>query len=72
MNAGKVLRTLKPGDPGTAKYRKYYGKNLVAVRYRYNRKRNMRQTTVEIVVDQGFWDSQPVTPPTWKELNKPV
>jgi len=50
-----VLKTMRPGDAGTRRYLKRFGKNLVAVRYRGNVNKNMRVTTVEIIVDHGFW-----------------
>jgi len=50
-----VLKTMRPGDVGTRRYLKRFGKNLVAVRYRGNVNKNMRVTTVEIIVDHGFW-----------------
>jgi len=51
----KVLKTMQPGDAGTGRYLKRFGKDLVAVRYRGYVNKNMRVTTVEIVVDHGFW-----------------
>jgi hypothetical protein len=51
----KVLKTLKPGSPGTQRLVKRFGNRLVCVRYRGVPKKNMRLTTVEIVVSQGFW-----------------
>lgn len=53
---GKVIKTLKPGQPGTKKYQKQFGNKLVCVRYRVNQKRRVRSTTIEIVVDEGFYD----------------
>ncbi len=55
MNAGKVLKTLRPGDKGTERLVKRFGSRLIAVRYRGNPTRRVRSTTVEIVVDEGFW-----------------
>lgn len=54
-NTGHVLKTLRPGDPGTEKFVKRFGERLIAVRYRGNPSRRVRSTTVEIVVDEGFW-----------------
>ncbi|MBU1099131.1 MAG: hypothetical protein KKA84_01915 [Bacteroidetes bacterium] len=48
-----VKRKLKPGDPGTKKYIKKYGEELVAVRYRYNSESKERITTVELIEDRG-------------------
>lgn len=52
---GQVLKTLKPGKAGTEKLVERFGERLVAVRYRGNKARRVRSTTVEIVVDEGFW-----------------
>lgn len=52
---GHVLKTLRPGDPGTEKLVRRFGERLVVVRYRGNPSRRVRSTTVEIVVDEGFW-----------------
>ena len=55
MSAGKVLKTMKPGDAGTSAYVNRFGSRLIAVRYRGNAKRRVRSTTVEVVVSEGFW-----------------
>ena len=46
----EVIRTIKPGMPGTRQFQKHWGDNLVAVRYRRNN--NTLYTTIEIVVDE--------------------
>ncbi len=51
----KAMRKLRPGQPGTKKWLKRYGDNLVCVRYRYDQKRKVRTTTVELAVDEGPW-----------------
>ena len=51
----RVLKTMQPGDPGTARFVERFGKNLITVRYRGVENRNMRVTTVELIVDHGFW-----------------
>lgn len=51
----KVVRTVKPGKPGTHKWVRRYGDLLVAVRYRYNAPRRARFTTVEVIVDERPW-----------------
>jgi len=66
---GSVKRTLSPGSPGTAKYIKLFGRSLVAVRYRYDRKMNKRITTAEIIINQGFWDGAAAKLPKWSDLN---
>jgi hypothetical protein len=55
MNTGGVLKTLRPGDAGTDRFVEKFGNRLVAVRYRGEPVRRVRSTTVEIVVDEGFW-----------------
>ena len=46
----EVIRTIKPGMPGSRRFQKHWGENLVAVRYR--REANKLYTTIEIVVDE--------------------
>lgn len=46
----EVIRTIKPGMPGSRRFQKHWGENLVAVRYR--RGGNKLYTTIEIVVDE--------------------
>ena len=48
----EVKATIKPGRNGTKKYLQQYGDQLVCVRYRYDKHRNRRQTTVELIVDE--------------------
>lgn len=48
-----VLKTLKPGDNGTKRLTSRYGDRLVCVRYRQDKAKNRRYTTVEIIVDEG-------------------
>jgi hypothetical protein len=54
-NAKKVQRTVRPGARGTLRYVRRYGDALVAVRYRYDAARDLRYTTVELVVDERPW-----------------
>ena len=51
----EVKATIKPGLNGTKKYLQKYGDQLVCVRYRYDKKNNRRQTTVELIVDEQDW-----------------
>ena len=48
-----VLKTLKPGDNGTKRLTARYGDRLVCVRYRQDKTKNRRYTTIEIIVDEG-------------------
>ena len=45
-----VIRTIKPGMPGSKRFQKHWGDRLVAVRYR--RHAQTLYTTIEIIVDQ--------------------
>ena len=56
--AGRVVKSLSPGAPGTKQWQERYGDRLVRVRYRGNRKRRVRSTTVEIIVEEAFWDPE--------------
>jgi hypothetical protein len=51
-----------PGQPGTKKLVRTYGDQLLFVRYRYDREKLERLTTVELVVDRSPW-----TPPAKKQ-----
>ena len=54
----KFLRTkkiIKAGLPGTGKYLKIYGKELVCVRYRYDYKLKRKLKTIELIVDESNW-----------------
>jgi hypothetical protein len=56
-----VIKTLNAGSPGTKRYQKQYGGNLVCVRYRKDEAGKRRLTTVEIIVDDT-----PLQPPRRK------
>jgi hypothetical protein len=45
-----VIRTIRPGMPGSRRFQKHWGENLVAVRYR--RDEQKVYTTIEIIVDE--------------------
>ena len=51
----EVKATTKPGRNGTKKYLQQYGDQLVCVRYRYDKQRERRQTTAELIVDELDW-----------------
>ena len=48
---------LQPGQPGTKALMKIYGDRLVCVRYRYDRERQKRYKTVELIVDEAEWEA---------------
>ena len=56
--AGRVVKSLSPGAPGTKQWQERYGDRLVRVRYRGNAKRRVRSTTVEIIVEEAYWDPE--------------
>lgn len=47
----EVEKTLKPGMDGTKRFVERFGKRLVCVRQRIDRRAGMRYTTVELVMD---------------------
>ena len=47
-----VLKTIKPGQPGSKRLQHRFGDKLLAVRYRLDKTKNTRLTTVELVVDE--------------------
>ena len=47
-----VIKTLSAGAPGTRRYQRKYGDDLVCVRYRTDKAGRRRLTTVEIIVEQ--------------------
>ena len=52
-----IQRRLTPGQPGTKKYIKKYGTDLICVRYRYDAEKKIKSKTIEIVVEQSHWES---------------
>lgn len=46
---------LRPGQRGTKRWVAQYGDQLLAVRYRYDRTRHKRYTTVELIVAEARW-----------------
>jgi len=52
-----IQRRLTPGQPGTKKYTKKYGTDLVCVRYRYDAEKKIKSKTIEIVVEQSHWET---------------
>ena len=53
-----VIKKMNPGEPGTKRLLLKYGEQLVCVRYRGDNKLKRRITTVELVVDEGFYYPQ--------------
>lgn len=59
----EVKATIKPGQNGTKRYTRQYGDQLVCVRYRYDKRRQKRLTTVELIVDEQDWIQGITIPP---------
>ena len=51
----QIKATLVPGQNGTKQLLKQYGDQLVCVRYRYDKIRQKRFKTIEIIVDEQDW-----------------
>lgn len=47
----EVVKTLKPGRNGTKRLVELYGKQLLAVRYRLDRDKQLSYTTVELIIE---------------------
>ncbi|GAK50677.1 hypothetical protein U14_01910 [Candidatus Moduliflexus flocculans] len=67
-----IRRTLLPGQSGTKKLLREYGERLICVRYRYDEARNVRVTTVELVVEEIPWERQPLKIPKHKIVHVKV
>ena len=50
-----VIKKMNPGDPGTKRLHAKYGEQLVCVRYRHDKQNHRRVTTIELIVDEGFY-----------------
>ena len=50
-----TVKKLSRGKPGTKKWIRKYGDELICVRYRYDSELNERMITVELKVDSGSW-----------------
>ena len=53
-----IYRRIPAGKPGTKKLTERYGEDLVCVRYKYDREKQIKYKTVEIIVDKGLWDPE--------------
>lgn len=52
---GKVGQTLRPGQHGTQRHLRRFGDRLLLVCYRYDPARQVRRTTVELLVEESPW-----------------
>jgi len=51
----EIRNTLLPGQNGTKSLLRQYGDQLICVRYRYDKARQKRLRTVELIVDEQDW-----------------
>lgn len=51
----EIKATLHPGQNGTKQLVSQYGDQLICVRYRYDKARQKRLKTVELIVDEQDW-----------------
>ncbi|GAK60035.1 hypothetical protein U27_07022 [Candidatus Vecturithrix granuli] len=58
----KARLTVQPNHRRAKKLREQYGDRLVYVRYRYDRVRKKRFTTVELIIDEADWEPQTTMP----------
>lgn len=49
---------LKPGQRGTKRLSKIYGKKLVCIRYRYDKENKKRYKTVELIIEESYYESK--------------
>lgn len=64
-----TVKKLIRGKPGTKKWIKKFGDDLICVRYRYDSEQNERMITVELKVDTGKWEKNKKRIPENKTLN---
>ena len=48
----EIKKTMQPGDMGTKRFLNTYGNKLVCVRYRVDKQKRRRYTTVELIVEE--------------------
>ena len=51
----EIKATMKPGQNGTKRYMEKYGDRLLCVRYRYDKPKGRRFTTVELIEEDARW-----------------
>ena len=69
-----VIKKMQPGQPGAKRYTRQYGESLVCVRYRRDAANSRRVTTVELIVDDGFYhqETNPVIKTMYSSPNRNV
>ncbi|HFD92187.1 MAG TPA: hypothetical protein ENJ22_02745 [Gammaproteobacteria bacterium] len=51
----EVKCTIPAGENGTKQLQREYGEQLICVRYRYDRKRQKRFKTIELIIEEKDW-----------------
>jgi len=64
----EIRATLLPGQKGTRQLIKVYGDQLICVRYRYDKARQKRLKTVELIVNEQDWVPGIIFPTTERVL----
>lgn len=64
----EIKATLHPGQNGTKELQAKYGDQLVCVRYRYDKARQKRFKTIELIIDEKEWIPSPSTVSKGQEL----
>ncbi len=59
----EIKATMKPGQNGTKRYMENYGDRLLCVRYRYDKPKGRRYTTVELIEEDASWAAAPCPQP---------
>ncbi len=65
----EINKTLQPGDMGTKRLLDKYGTKLVCVRYRIDKQKKKRYTTVELIIEEKPHIEQKTTVIVWVKIN---
>ncbi len=65
----EVRRTLQPGEMGTKQYLNQYGDKLVCVRYRVDKNKQKRFTTIELIIDEKPFINQKKVVLVWIKIS---
>lgn len=70
----EVIKKMQPGQPGTKRYTRQYGESLICVRYRRDNANARRITTVELIVDEGYYqrETNPIIKAMYPNPNRNV
>jgi hypothetical protein len=64
-----IQRKIMPGQRGTKNLTEKYGDQLVCVRYRYDKEKQERMKTVELIVEKKHWLPNPDRIPLNKKMH---